>query len=424
MEPMDLFKKYGTHVLTGVKMGGKVEIKSQYSSNNLTALNEAKSKLSLEVEGIFEPGKYSEWKKNKQQEQGDNNTEPIEMEETGATSPTPSPTTNPKSESKIDLEKDSDKELAFESDYIAKEGENEVLKTTYTTCYGGTGYDMTSLENVNNNYKEWIKTVSDAPSIVGVLGEESLYPIWKLVGCMADADSSISSEVAQARMKELEDAFNAYGLENYNKLIADEIETQENKKQVEELDIEPVGVKANRSFDKNKTVSSKVQALHEGWDLGKVMLVNAKKNMDGTYTYNEDRDLQIRFRIDQNLDKLPVGNTKNNSHKVIYNENASGKVADYGNVLGNHYIKGLGKGCYFVQVTYNNQKVETVNAINFLKKMNKNDTITMLDTSTLAVEENDGIDKIVVFVTYQTSAWNVLTNPVQDWVVEAELNFE
>jgi coenzyme F420-reducing hydrogenase alpha subunit len=283
---------------------------------------------------------------------------------------------------------------------------------------------MTSLENVNNNYKEWIKTVSDAPSIVGVLGEESLYPIWKLVGCMADNDSSISQEVAEARMKELEDAFNAYGLENYNKLIADEIETQENKKQVEELDIEPVGVKANRSFDKNKTVSSKVQALHEGWDLGKVMLVNAKKNMDGTYTYNEDRDLQIRFRIDQNLDKLPVGNTKNNSHKVIYNENASGKVADYGNVLGNHYIKGLGKGCYFVQVTYNNQKVETVNAINFLKKMNKNDTITMLDTSTLAVEENDGIDKIVVFVTYQTSAWNVLTNPVQDWVVEAELNFE
>ena len=89
---------------------------------------------------------------------------------------------------------------------------------------------------MNNNYKEWIKTVSDSPSIVGVLGEESLYPIWKLVGCMADNDSSISPEVANARMKELEDAFNAYGLENYNKLIADEIESDENKKQVEELE--------------------------------------------------------------------------------------------------------------------------------------------------------------------------------------------
>ena len=435
MEPMALFKKYGTHVLTGVKMGGRVEIKTQLSSNNQTALNEAKAKLGVEVAGIFNTNDYNTWKAAKEQEEKDRKEKEeqekkdknvqSQLEDTGAgTNPTATPTQTPTLKSDIDLGEGTDKGIGYEGNYISNKEDKEVLQTTYTTCYGGTPLDMTTLDNVKKNYPEWITKVADAPAIVGVLGEESLYPIWKLVGCMADADLSISREVAEARMKELEDAFNAYGLENYNKLIADEIETDENKKQVEELDIKPIGVKVNKEFNKNKKVSDKVQAIHEGWDLGKVMLVNAKKNMDGTYTYNEGRDLQIRFRLDQNLEKLPVGNTKNFSHKIVYNGITSGKVADYGNVLGNHYIKGLGKGCYFVQVTYNNQKVETLNAIDFLNKMNKNDTITMLDTSTLPVEENDGIDKIVIFVTYQTSAWNLVTNPVQDWVVETELNFE
>ena len=62
--------------------------------------------------------------------------------------------------------------------------------------------------------------------------------------------------------------------------------------------------------------------------------------------------------------------------------------------------------------------------INFLNKMNKNETVTFLDTRNSQAINHDGIDKIVVFVTYQTSAMNMITAPVQDWVVETELDFE
>ncbi|MBE5935047.1 MAG: hypothetical protein E7262_04565 [Lachnospiraceae bacterium] len=417
MEPMDLFNKYGTHVLTGVKMGGKVEIKSQLSSNSVTSLQKAVAKLNLDVEGIFDT--------KLAKDTTDNTIKPTQ-EATGGAPNQPNQPQNPE----VNLDDpsneviDESKELAYELSDKNQDTTKDVYETTYTTCYGGKGFDMTTFEKVRDNYSKWIDTIKYNPAVIGVLGEESLYPIWNLVQCIAENDESVTEEQAQARMSEIEAAFNKYGLENYNKVISEEIDVVDNKKQVEELDIAAVGVKANKGFDKTKPIAEKYQAIHQGWNLGKVLLVNAQKNMDGTYTYNENKDLQIRFRLDQNINKLPAGETNNFSHKVIYNDNIFGDVADYGNILGNHIFKGLGKGCYFVQVTYNNQTVETVKAIDFLDKMNKNDTITLLDGSMLNAKENDGIDKVTVFVTYQTSAMNFLNNPIQDWIVETELDFK
>ena len=203
---MDLFNKYGTHVLTGVKMGGKIEIKSQYSSNDMQSLKEATAKLSMEVDGLFDG--WLKQDKAKKAEASEEKVEKVDIpQEPKATDPakaTKAPTDK----------KENEKEFDYTFDYVDYKSSEEVLKTTYTTCYGGKGYDMTTFDKVKENYSKWIDEVGKSPAIIGVLGEESLYPIWNLVQCIADNDESLSDKEAAVRMKELEDAFNAYGLDN------------------------------------------------------------------------------------------------------------------------------------------------------------------------------------------------------------------
>ena len=435
MEPLALFKKYGTHVLTGVKMGGKVELTYQMTSDNEDDLKKATGKISLDIAGIFSGGNSAE--KSAEPSTAPSTTPSVTPSVDPAASASTAPSTVPnkdntnnetKKEEKKEEKKDNNNGNSSQINYTHNNETHltidNVFTTVHTSCYGGNGEDMSTVENMKAALPNWIKNVPEAPALVGVLGDESLYPVWNLVNCIAENDNSISKEAATARIKELQEAFQKYGKENYESIIAEDLSKTDNKKQVVALDIEPVGVKVNTGFDTEQKVSENRQALHEGYDLGKILLVDAEQRENGTYKYNEEKGLKIRFRLDQNINKLPVGNTKSISHRVNYNNQAFGSVDGYGNVFGNHLIKGLGKGCYFVQVTYNDQTTETVNAINFLDKMNKNETTTFLDTRSLSVPNHDGIDKINIFVTYQTVALNYINSPVQDWVVEKELDFE
>lgn len=54
MEPLDLFNKYGTHILTGVKMGGKMELTYQMASDNEEDLKSATAKINLDIAGMFD----------------------------------------------------------------------------------------------------------------------------------------------------------------------------------------------------------------------------------------------------------------------------------------------------------------------------------------------------------------------------------
>ena len=444
MEPLELFNKYGTHVLTGVKMGGKVELTYQMASASEEAIKNASATISLDIAGMFNGNTVKPTAPPNVAPSVVPSVAPSHTEEV-APSTSSANQTNIVNRNNKDAKDNKDNKDAKDNKEVKDNKNNNkaneknfgythnneqttnienVFTTIHTSCYGGNGEDMSTVENMKASFPTWIKNVEDAPALVGVLGKESLYPIWELVECIADNQDNISKEDAKKRMDELKEAFQKYGKENYDTIIEEDLAKTNNKKQVKELDIKPIGVKINTAFDTNKPVSAKRQALHEGYDLGKVLLINTEQRENGTYKYNEEKGLQIRFRLDQNIDKLPVGNTSSLYHKVNANSQALGNVASYGNVFGNHFINGLGKGCYFVQVTFNDQTTTTVNAINFLKKMNKNETITFLDTRTLSVPNHDGIDKVNIFVTYQTRALNYINEPVQDWVLETELNFE
>ena len=121
----------------------------------------------------------------------------------------------------------------------------------------------------------------------------------------------------------------------------------------------------------------------------------ATKNSEGYYIFNVGQKLR--------------------NHRLI-SSNCTGTVDGYGKVFGTKLF-GLGKGAYYVQVTYNDQTTETLTGTNVLKKVNKNDTITLLDADNLAADQHEGIDKVTVVFLHSTRANNVLgVGYEQDWI--------
>ena len=119
---------------------------------------------------------------------------------------------------------------------------------------------------------------------------------------------------------------------------------------------------------------------------------------------------------------MSSGTSKLRNHKLV-SSSCMGTVDGYGKVFGTKLF-GLGKGAYYVQVTYNDQTTETITGTNVLKKVNKNDTVTLLDADKLAVDQHEGIDKVTVLFLHSTRAENILgLNYVQDWITENVFDF-
>lgn len=161
--PEELFEKYGTHVITSAAYGGRLDFNYYlYSTDSSTSQEDIEKiggKLSAGI-GSFK----------------------------------------------------ADGSVNVSNEYKEEAASKHVNIMNSVQVYGGEPMDMASLETVTANYGAWLKTIADAPTMIGVLNPNSLYPIWELLPDTPEGN---------VRKAELSAAFSELADGSYDKLLED-----------------------------------------------------------------------------------------------------------------------------------------------------------------------------------------------------------
>lgn len=390
MEPSKLFDKYGTHFLTSVVLGGKLEISSSIK---------ASGKIELE-KYVNEMRYYTDMDSlNKAENEVYSKTE---------------------NENSNKISTDADINITYKS-------------------YGGIGTDFRKFfnnvrENILNGkndgktltsdsgYKIWLQSVFRKPTLVDAGDEKSLYPIWKLLEYFPKNDKSISKEMVDNRAEELKTAFNEYGKSEYDKAFI------KYNKEMEELepskvDTEVTGIKYANFYNKNKKLSDKKAKLHEGYKLGEMIVTNTHKDTNGEYEL-KGNDFTVEYTVKQDLKNLPVGTSNFKKNYLVADYNPLKSVNGYGKIFdrkGDFYV---GKGAYYIQVTYVDQTTDKFSGNNLFKGVSQGDTVKLLSLDSDTLNKHKGVDNIKILTLYETCAYrNPLSQYFFDWVEEAIINF-
>lgn len=214
----------------------------------------------------------------------------------------------------------------------------------------------------------------------------------------------------------------------------------------------PVAVKEGTGFDKSQELDSEIQNLHEGYDIGKIVVTNGIKYSDGKYGILPDLPLRLDFKLDGPINQLSIGSANaiagthrvvptNSSHaQSIYfgdldNFGTVGEVAD--TLLGNQ----IGKGGAYVKVYYkigNREETLTMKHTNIFAQCKLYDSKSGRKDYNLfnaALAKQDGYDKneitrIDVSLFYTTEVkvpydgiFAKTKKQKQDWVAKYQFNF-
>lgn len=168
--PEELFKKYGTHLLTSVVMGGNICMYyTLYSYDASTSLEDY-----AEISGLV--------KANVEVSYGKNTSAGVGTETSYSNAYT----------------------------YINKASEKGIRVDSKIICAGGDNFGIVNEQTLYENYYEWQKSVKNNPVVIGVKDSNSLYPIWKLL------DMNIGG--AEDRYNELYSYFQEYGTSSFDDL--------------------------------------------------------------------------------------------------------------------------------------------------------------------------------------------------------------
>ena len=158
MNISNLFQKYGTHLITSVAMGGRIDLFYTMTSNKVTDFS--KIKASLETDVKFTGGSV-------------------------------------------------DVEGSFS--YEDKAVESGVQIQIKSNVYGGNYSQMNTEKAMLKNYDSWINSIEEKPALIGIRDINSLYPIWELLG---------DSQEEQDRKNDIMEYFNTYSEESYESLLS------------------------------------------------------------------------------------------------------------------------------------------------------------------------------------------------------------
>ena len=168
--PSELFKKYGTHLLTSAVMGGNICMYyTLYSYEEDTT-----------IEDYAEVSKAI--KSNVEVSYGNMASLGVGVE-------------NSYSEAYTYTDKASEKQIQVDSKII---------------CEGGGNFGIVNEETLYANYYDWQKSLKKTPVLIGVKDSNSLYPIWKLLDTTIDG--------ATERYDELYNYFLEYGMTSFDNL--------------------------------------------------------------------------------------------------------------------------------------------------------------------------------------------------------------
>lgn len=158
MNIANLFQKYGTHLITSVAMGGRIDLFYTMTSSKVTDFTQVKASLETDVK--FTGGSVN-----------------------------------------VDG--------SFE--YEDKAMESGIQIQIKSNVYGGNYSQMNTEKAMLKNYDTWINSIEEKPALIGIRDINSLYPIWELLG---------DSTEEQARKNEIIEYFDTYAEDSYTDLLS------------------------------------------------------------------------------------------------------------------------------------------------------------------------------------------------------------
>lgn len=240
------------------------------------------------------------------------------------------------------------------------------------------------------NYDKWASSFDenlDYATLCGIVSENSLVGLWDLL-----------PSGYERRAVEMKNRFVELSGTKYQELLnmfklADVIE-EESK----DTSWSTITTKMSRynCFDNQNYKESQKNTdqmwykRHEGWELGELNFYGLEKN-NNKYVVKNLQDFGIKYNLIQNIDELPLGN----GDAALQNINS-----DTANTVSNTNIsETIGKGAYWIRISYTDDTQKEINKTNFLNGKTKNSYIDLLTADD--IDQNKSIKKIEIVVVYE-----------------------
>lgn len=269
--PEELFKKYGTHLLTSVVMGGNICMYyTLYSYDSNTSLEDY-----AEISSLV--------KSNIEVSYG----------------------------TKASIGTGVETSYTDAYTYTSKASEKGIQVDSKIICAGGGNFGIIDEQTLYDNYHEWQKSLAQNPVLIGVKDSNSLYPIWKLL--------DMSIEGAEERYNELYGYFQEYGTASFDKLCESyEIKdtyTVDFNTGMHGVEITSLyGIKKNTNISEYKPEITRDGYILEGWY--KDVKQTVKFNFE-TDTVVSDMTLYAKWQIKDVKYKYEASFSPNNGYNDV-----------------------------------------------------------------------------------------------------------
>ena len=166
ISPQQLFSIYGTHYVTSAVMGGRLSsiyyMRTQTESNMLTIASDIKTNIQTLFATVGVEGSM---------------------------------------------------------DYLQEAAKQQVYINSKIRTQGGDNFGIMSDQDIKANFAAWQQSLEASPSLIGIRDNDSLLPIWDLVGEW-DTQNQFTdiNGVETTRRAQLQTYFEKYGLESWNKM--------------------------------------------------------------------------------------------------------------------------------------------------------------------------------------------------------------
>ncbi len=266
------------------------------------------------------------------------------------------------------------------------------------------------------DYDKWASSFDERleyATLSGIVGEHSLVGLWDLL-----------PDGYETRAQEMKDRFVELSGGRYEELCSmfklTEIAEEEAKDTTWEVITEQMS-KYNCHDNQNYKESQKNDdpewyARHEGWELGELNFYGLEQS-ESRFVMKNPLHFGIKYKLLQNTEELPVGGVAS-AQKI---------TADSSTIVDNTNInEQIGKGAYWIRISYTDDTQKEINKTNFLDKKTKGSYIDLLTAND--IDQNKIIKKIEIVVVYEMWAggpgflgiwWNASSN----WRCECTLNF-
>ena len=362
----NLFQKYGTHLIKEAVMGGRMEISSTYSSDEKNTNNNLQIAVNTHIKFLKSISINTE--------------------------------TSVSNESEL--------------------SQKNISSNTKIKQFGGALVDTHNKDALSQNYSKWVESFDQQlqyAALCGVVGENSLLGLWDLL-----------PEEYSKRAVEMKNRFIELSGDSYNELcnLFKLKQTQED----EPIDKSWSTITNNMNrencnegnkYDPSvKESSADWRSRHDAFELGNLNLYGCSLNGNENYKLKNIDDFSIKYQLLENIDNLPQNSSGVQSAKIVADEAKS--------VFATNIDSQVGKGAYWIRVTYADDSQEEFNSTNIFENKSKGSYIELLNDDDL---NNDKmVEKIEIVVVYEIYTggpgvlgiwWHETTN----WRCEYTYNF-